>query len=128
PIAIPTAVKIKVADGLIQIEGPKGKLEHRVPPRLSIEQGGDGLQVLREGDDRATRAARGLTRRLLANMVQGVSSGFSRTLEIVGVGYRAEARGQALHLSLGYSHPILFQLPPTVQAKVDRQTVITLES
>jgi large subunit ribosomal protein L6 len=89
----------------------------------------DGMaRVSRHDDTRELRSLHGLARRLIDNMVQGVHTGFTRTLEIVGVGYRAESRGQALHLSLGYSHPILFQLPPGVQAKVDRQTVITLES
>jgi large subunit ribosomal protein L6 len=79
-------------------------------------------------DDRRGRALHGLTRKLLANMVEGAARGFARTLEIVGVGYRAEVRGNALHLSLGYSHPIVYQLPPGVTASVERQTVVTLES
>jgi len=128
PITVPSPVKIQVAGDLVRVEGPKGKLEHRMPPRITVEVADGALRVRRDGEDRQTRALHGLTQRMLANMVHGVHSGFSRTLEIIGVGYRAESRGQALHLSLGYSHPILFQLPPGVQAKVDKQTVITLES
>jgi large subunit ribosomal protein L6 len=127
PIQIQPPVKVQVAAGVVRIEGPKGTLEHR-PPRINVEIGDGTLRVLRQDDARATRSLHGLTQRLLANMVHGVLNGFSQTLEIIGVGYRAEARGQALQLSLGYSHPILFQLPPGVQARVDRQTVITLES
>ena len=127
PIQVESSVKVHVAGDLVRVEGPKGKLEHRLPPRITVESGDGTLQVRREDDASETRSLHGLTRRMLANMVQGVAKGFSQTLEIVGVGYRAESRGQALHLSLGYSHPILFQLPPGIEARVDRQTVITLE-
>lgn len=128
PIRVPDKVKINVTADVVRIEGPKGKLEHRLPPGVSVQVADGTVRVLRQDDARQMRSLHGLTQRLIANMVQGVHTGFSRTLEIIGVGYRAESRGQALQLSLGYSHPILFQLPPGVQAKVDRQTVITLES
>ncbi len=128
PIRVPDKVKIHVTAGVVRVEGPKGKLEHRLPPGVSVEVADGTVRVLRQDDARQMRSLHGLTQRLIANMLQGVHTGFSRTLEIIGVGYRAESRGQALQLSLGYSHPILFQLPPGVQAKVERQTVITLES
>jgi len=128
PIKLPAGVKVQLADGAVRVEGPKGKLEYQLPAGVSVEQGEGSLRVMRADDARQTRSLHGLAQRLVGNMVRGVSSGFSRTLEIVGVGYRAEARGQALQLSLGYSHPILFQLPPGVSAKVDKLTVITLES
>jgi len=128
PIRVPDKVKIDLGEGLVRIEGPKGKLEHRLPPGVRVEVEEGVLRVVREAETRQVRALHGLTQRMINNMVRGVHEGFTRTLEIVGVGYRAEARGQALHLALGYSHPILFQLPPGVQARVDRQTVITLES
>jgi large subunit ribosomal protein L6 len=128
PIQIQPTVKVQVAAGLVRIEGPKGKLEHQLPPGITVELSDGTLRVLRQDEARQTRSLHGLTQRMLANMVHGVQSGFSQTLEIIGVGYRAEARGQALQLSLGYSHPILFQLPPGVDARVERQTVITLES
>lgn len=127
PISVPQAVTVHCAEGLVRVEGPKGKLEHRLPASVSIELQDGSIRVVRRDDTRPSRALHGLTQRLIANMVRGVSIGYTRTLEIVGVGYRAEARGQALQLSLGYSHPILFQLPPGVQARVERQTVITLE-
>lgn len=128
PIRLPDGVKIDLAGGTVKVAGPKGKLECSVPPGVKVEVADGKLQVQRQGETRQARSAHGLAQRLIANMVHGVTAGFSRTLEIVGVGYRAEARGQALNLSLGFSHPILFQLPPGVVAKVDKQTVITLES
>jgi large subunit ribosomal protein L6 len=128
PVALPAGVKIELAGGSVQITGPKGKLGCAVPPGVKVEVADGQLKVQRLDDSREARAAHGLAQRLIANMVHGVTTGFSKTLEIVGVGYRAEARGQALNLSLGFSHPILFQLPPGVAAKVDKQTVIVLES
>ena len=88
---------------------------------------GNTALVHRRDDSRRARSIHGLTRKLIANMVQGAGSGFSRVLEITGVGYRAEARGQVLFLTLGYSHPIAYQLPEGITAKVERQVVITLE-
>jgi large subunit ribosomal protein L6 len=127
PIPLPSGVKVHITDGVVRVEGPKGKLEYRLPSRIVVEQAAAALHVRRADESREQRALHGLAQRLIANMVKGVSTGFTRTLEIVGVGYRAEARGQGLQLSLGYSHPIFFQLPPGISAKVDRQTVITLE-
>ncbi len=127
-IRIPDKVKIQITDDVVCVEGPKGHLQHRLPSGVNVQVAEGAVQVSRQSDSRQARSLHGLTQRMIANMVHGVHSGFSRTLEIIGVGYRAESRGQALHLSLGYSHPILFQLPQGVQAKVDKQTVITLES
>jgi len=127
PIPIPKGVTVKQETGAVLVEGPKGKDRHAMPPKISVSLNDGTVSVRREGDDRQTRALHGLIRKLIANSVTGVSTGFARTLEIVGVGYRAEARGNALHLSLGYSHPIVYQLPPGIQAKVDRQVIITLE-
>jgi len=119
---------VQIADGVVRVEGPKGKLEHQLPAGITAELHDGTVRVLRQADTRQARSLHGLTQKMIANMVHGVAAGFGKTLEIVGVGYRAEAKGQALQLSLGYSHPILFQLPPGVQARVDRQTTITLES
>ena len=94
---------------------------------VSVEQRESELVVSRKDDTRQARSLHGLTRKLLANGVTGVTTGFTRVLEINGVGYRADLRGKMLHLTLGYSHPILFQLPEGITAKVDRQVVITLE-
>ena len=127
PIAVPGGVKVHVADQTVRVEGPKGKLSRPVPREVTLALDGSTLNVTRNDETRRTRGIHGLTRKLVANMVEGVSKGFTRVLEINGVGYRAEARGTTLHLTLGYSHPIAFQLPPGVTAKVDRQVVVTLE-
>jgi large subunit ribosomal protein L6 len=127
PITVPSGVKVHVADGTVRVEGPKGKLTRAVPDEVALAVDGATLTVARTAETRRARGVHGLVRRLVANMVEGVSKGFTRVLEINGVGYRAEARGNVLHLTLGYSHPIAFQLPPGVSAKVDRQVVVTLE-
>src|ERR1043165_5447049 len=94
PIRVPANVKVQIVDNLVRVEGPKGKLEHRLPPGVKAELSDGTLSIGREDDSSARRALHGLTQRLINNMVRGVASGFTRTLEIVGVGYRAEARGQ----------------------------------
>jgi large subunit ribosomal protein L6 len=99
-----------------------------VPPDVKVRQEGNEVVVAREGDGRRVRALHGLTRKSIANSVTGVSAGFTRVLEINGVGYRADARGNILFLTLGYSHPIAYHLPAGVTAKVERQVVVTLEA
>lgn len=127
PVAIPQGVRVNLEGTLVRVEGPKGKLESRVDPSVTVERADDRLVVRRRDDSPRSRGIHGLTRRLLANMISGVSRGFSKVLEINGVGYRAEVKGNAIHFSLGYSHPILFQLPPGIHAKVEKQTIVTLE-
>jgi large subunit ribosomal protein L6 len=127
PIHIPDGVKVQVAGATIRVEGPKATLSRRLEPEVSIRIDGKTAVVERRDDSRRARSMHGLTRKLVANMVQGAGTGFTRVLEITGVGYRAEARGQMLYLTLGYSHPIVYQLPAGITAKVDRQVVITLE-
>ncbi len=126
-IPVPKGVTVKPDGTTVLVEGPKGKAEHPLPPRISVAVADGTVTVSREGDDRKTRALHGLTRKLISNSVAGVSTGFTRVLEIVGVGYRAEVKGKAVQFSLGYSHPIVYQLPPGIEAKVDRQVVVTLE-
>lgn len=127
PIKVPQGVKVALDSGSIAVEGPKGRLEASVDRCVDLAVKEGVLLVTRKDDDRRSRGIHGLTRKLVANMVEGVTRGFSKVLEINGVGYRAEVRGNAINFTLGYSHPILFQLPKGVQAKVDKQTVITLE-
>jgi len=127
PLALPTGVKVHVNDSRVRVEGPKGTLERRVEPEVKVACEPGSVVVTRADDSRRSRSIHGLTRVLIGNMIQGVSKGFTRVLEINGVGYRAEPRGNTLFLTLGYSHPIVFQLPAGVSAKVDRQVVITLE-
>lgn len=126
-IQVPANVKVHVTDGLVRVEGPKGKLERRIEPEVDVAVEGPKVLVKRRDDSRRARSIHGLTRVLVDNMVQGVGKGFTRVLEINGVGYRAEARGNVLFLTLGYSHPIAFHLPPGITAKVDRQVVVTFE-
>src|SRR5213593_1774219 len=127
PVPLPQGVRIHTADAVVRGEGPKGTLERRIGPEVSVAvEGGAGV-VRRRDDSRRARSIHGPTRQLIGNMVNGVTKGFARVLEINGVGYRAEARGNVLFLTLGYSHPIVFQLPAGISAKVDRQVVVTLE-
>jgi large subunit ribosomal protein L6 len=128
PITIPTGVKVAVDTDAVRLEGPKGKLHTSIPPGVKVKVEGNMVRVEREGEERRIRALHGLTRKLIANMAQGVSQGFSRVLDINGVGYRAEVKGQEIHMTLGYSHPVVFLLPQGVTASVERQIIITLNS
>lgn len=123
PIPLPAGVKVTV-DGLIKVEGPKGKLTVPLPEGVRIEQDGGTLEVKRDSDSFA--AVHGLTRALTANAVTGVSTGFTRELDIIGIGYRAEVKGDVVVFNLGYSHPIEFLLPKGVDCKVDKQTHLVL--
>jgi len=127
PIPVPAGVKVQVGDGLVRVEGPKGKLERRLAPGVTVAVESGRVLVTRTDDSRRARSLHGLTQRLVGNMIRGVSKGFTRVLEVSGVGYRAEARGSVVVLTLGYSHPIHFRLPPGLSARVDRQVAITLE-
>jgi len=128
PVPVPDKVKVTVQDGRVAAQGAKGTLEVAVDPCVTVQLQNGEVVVSRTEESRRAKAIHGMTRKLIANMVEGVSKGFTRTLEISGVGYRAEAIGKAaVQFSLGYSHPIMFQLPEGVQAKIDRQTIITLE-
>lgn len=126
PILVPQGVRVVVHGQEVTVEGPKGKLSHAVPGALTVDVTDGQVRVGRSQDHRNVRALHGLTRSLLANMVRGVSEGFERRLEIVGIGYRAQLQGRNLQLALGYSHPVLFALPEGIQAEVDRQVLITL--
>jgi large subunit ribosomal protein L6 len=128
PITIPSGVKVAVEPKEVCLEGPKGKLKTTVPVGVRVKVEGNVVHVEREGDERKVRALHGLTRKLIANMAQGVSQGFSRVLEINGVGYRAEVKGQEIQITLGFSHPVVFPLPAGVTATVERQVIITLSS
>jgi large subunit ribosomal protein L6 len=121
PIPVPSGVKInKLADGRVEVQGPKGKLNVLVPRQIKLEQKDGVLTALRDNDDQ--RALHGLARALLANAVHGVTQGFKKELDIVGVGYRAEVKGKAVSFALGKSHPIEFAIPEGIQIAVDKQT------
>jgi large subunit ribosomal protein L6 len=126
PIPVPAGVKVRVADGVFTAEGPKGKVSQAIVPGTGVEANDNQLQVTRKDDERQTRARHGLMRALLANAVQGVSQGFSKSLEVVGVGYRAEVKGRQLHMALGYSHPVVFAIPTGVDVAVEKNTRITV--
>jgi large subunit ribosomal protein L6 len=123
PIPLPSGVKVAVGEQL-EVTGPKGKLTVPIPSGIRIEQADGKLEVKRASDEHA--ALHGLTRALAANAVQGVSSGFVRELDIVGIGYRADAKGKVVTFTLGYSHPIEFLLPEGVDIKIDKQTHLVL--
>jgi large subunit ribosomal protein L6 len=124
PITVPSGVKLNAADGELRVEGPKGKLSVPIPQGVRVEQNNGTLNILRENDSYA--AAHGLTRALAFNAVTGVSTGFTRELDIVGIGYKVETKGNVAVFTLGYSHPIEFLLPQGVDMKVDKQTHIVL--
>lgn len=126
PILIPKAVTVAVEGETVRVEGPKGKLSRMVHAGLTVSLQDSRLLVQRSSDHRTVRALHGLTRALLANMVQGVTEGFEKKLEIVGIGYRAQLQGRTLQLTLGYSHPVIFPLPEGIQAEVDKQTFVTI--
>jgi len=123
PITLPKGVKINIADQL-EVEGPKGRLTVPIPGGVAIQQKDGVLEVTRQSDQYA--ALHGLTRALAANAVQGVSTGFTRELDIVGTGYRADVKGNVATFTLGYSHPIEFLLPKGVDLRVDKQTHLVI--
>jgi large subunit ribosomal protein L6 len=123
PIPLPAGVKVTIAEQL-GVEGPKGKLTVPIPRGVRIEKNDATLEVKRDGDSFA--ALHGLTRALASNAVVGVSSGFTREMDIVGIGYRAEVKGNVVIFILGYSHPIEFVLPAGIDAKVDKNTHLVL--
>ena len=122
PVPIPAGVKVEVADGSVTVTGKKGKLARRIPGQVAV-QVKDGAATVSLSDAGAGNLY-GMYRTLLSNMVQGVTEGFTKTLEIVGVGYKAEAKAGGLQLALGYSHPVVFPLPQGVTAEVEANTII----
>jgi large subunit ribosomal protein L6 len=126
PIAVAAGVKVSIQAARVEVQGPKGRLEHTLPRGITAKLVEDELIVERRNDSKQQRALHGLMRSLLANAVHGVSQGFSKQLEIHGVGYRADLAGQVLKLNVGYSHPVEFQVPPDVQVKIERNTRIAV--
>lgn len=125
PIPLPKGVKIAVGEQL-QVEGPKGKLTVPIPTGIKIDQANGNVQLKRENDEQA--ALHGLTRALAANAINGVATGFTKELDIVGIGYRADVKGRVATFTLGYSHPIEVLLPDGVDLKIDKQTHLVLTS
>ena len=128
PITVPSGVEVTIDDHHVVVKGPRGTLEHDVPETITVAREGDDLVVTRPDDERANRSLHGLTRSLVANMVTGVSAGFTRDLEIVGVGYRAVAQGPTkLELQLGFSHPVTVDAPDGITFEVPAPTRITVQ-
>jgi large subunit ribosomal protein L6 len=126
-IVVPKEVKISSDPSKVDIAGPGGHVTHLLPPGITVSVDGGKLAVHRASEDRNAKSLHGLTRSLLANMVTGVTQGFKKQLEIVGVGFRADLDGKRLKLSLGFSHPVLFPLPEGIKAEVEKQTLITVK-
>lgn len=120
PISLPAGVKVQISATAVEVQGPKGKMSVPLPPGIRFEQKDDVLTATRPSEEH--RALHGLARALVANAVHGVTQGFKKELDIVGVGYRAEVKGKSVSFSLGYSHPIVFPIPDGIQISVDKQT------
>lgn len=127
-VEIPDKVKVHIDnDGAVSVEGPKGKLSWKLPGAIKASVNGNRVSLLREAETRSVKALHGLSRALVHNMVQGVSEGFSKQLEIEGVGFRAAVQGSNLSLSLGFSHPILFPIPKDIKIAVVEGTKLTIQ-
>ena len=127
PIEIPEKVAVEINAGAIRVKGPKGELNWGYPDKMKVSINGSIVSVERSGDTKVERALHGLTRSLISNMVTGVSQGYQKVLDIVGVGYKAQVTGDKIMMTLGYSHPVEFLLPEGIKASVDpKQIQITL--
>ena len=127
PVEVPQGVEVRLDQGTVTVKGPKGELSLDVHPEMEVAVEGGEVRVARPSDEPRHRALHGLTRSLIANMVEGVTRGFTKTLEIVGVGYRADVRGQGITLNLGFSHPIEYVAPEGVSLAVPNQTTVVVQ-
>jgi large subunit ribosomal protein L6 len=126
PIPVPKGVQVTVHPDAVEVKGPKGTLQQRVPPGVTFEMSGADLVAATIPGDPSVRKFHGLARSLVANAVRGVTEGFKKELDIVGVGYRAEVKGKQVVFALGYSHPIVYDVPAGVDVAVDKQTHVTV--
>jgi large subunit ribosomal protein L6 len=126
PIPVPKGVTVNVGQGVVEFKGPKGAMKQAIPPGIVFEMKGAELVAQLERDDKTLSKYHGLARSLMANAVVGVSEGFKRELDIVGVGYRAELKGSQVIFALGYSHPVVFDVPKGIDVVGDKQTHITV--
>src|SRR6266550_3367985 len=125
-IVIPKGVKVDVRPGAVEVQGPKGKLLQALPPGIGFNLEGDQLQARTLREDPELGKFHGLARSLVANAVRGVTEGFRKDLDIVGVGYRAEVKGKQVHFALGYSHPVIFEIPVGIDVAIEKQTHVTV--
>jgi large subunit ribosomal protein L6 len=127
PIPLPSGVKVEIKDGWVSVQGAKGSLQRPLLESIEVDITDSIVTLKRTSDDKRARSYHGLMRTLVANMVEGVSKGFEKKLEIVGIGYRSELRGENLALFLGYSHPVDFPLPRGISAEIEKQTLLTIK-
>ena len=127
PIPVPGNVTITIDGSTVKVKGPKGELVRRIRPEIALKQEDGTLSVTRPSDSKEHRALHGLTRALVANMVEGVTTGYRKTLEIIGVGYRAEKKGKALVLNVGYSHQVTYPEPDGITLSTQSPTVVVVE-
>ncbi len=127
PVSIPSGVEVKVADRVVSVKGPLGRLEWTLEPGVSVAVADGQVQASRAGNDPKLRALHGLTRAEISNMIVGVTKGYERTLEITGVGYKAQLQGQTISVSVGYVNPVVYTVPKGIEAKVDKQTIVTVK-
>jgi large subunit ribosomal protein L6 len=125
-IPVPKGVKVDIKPGVVDVQGPKGKLTQVLPSGIGFELNGEELQAKTLREDPELGKFHGLARSLVANAVRGVTEGYKKELDIVGVGYRAEVKGKQVHFALGYSHPVVFEIPNGIDVAVDKQTHITV--
>ena len=126
PIPIPKGVTVTIAPDAVEVQGPKGKLRQAVPPGILFSEDAGALVASLSREDDQLRKFHGLARSLVANAVAGVTDGFKKELDIVGVGYRAELKGKQVHFALGYSHPVIFDIPNGIDIAVDKQTHVVV--
>jgi len=126
PIPVPSGVKVDIVDRSVRVKGPKGDLVTQMPAGINLEQSDGVLNAVRASDSPELKAFWGLARSLVANAVQGVSEGFKKELDIVGIGYRAQVEGKIVNFALGYSHPIHFPIPAGIEIHVEKNTHITV--
>ena len=126
PIAIPKGVNVTVAVDAVEVQGPKGKLRQPLPPGIVVAQEDGNLVAKLQREDPELGKFHGLARSLVANAIAGVSEGFKKELDIVGIGYRAEVKGKQVHFALGYSHPVVFEIPNGIDIAIEKQTHITV--
>ena len=127
PVAIPKGVSVELQDRSVKVKGPRGELSRELPAGIGVTVAEGQVQVTRPSDEARFKALHGLTRALIANMVHGVEKGFQKTLEIQGVGYKAETKPYGVNLIVGYSHPVEFRAPAGVKISVENKTVVRIE-
>ncbi len=127
PVELPSGVEFSIAENIITIKGSKGQMQHNLHPLVSVSQEGNQLKMVKNDDSKSANALAGTTRALLQNIVTGVSVGFERKLTIIGVGYRAQVQGKVLDLTLGFSHPVKFEIPEDITIETPNQTEIVIK-